>query len=159
MRSRGTQRAGALAVLGLLLVAVIGLMTADPRPPDRVRELELQLRCPVCKSVSIAESGSETALAMRAEVAGQVRSGRTDQEIIDYFRARYGDWVVLDPPVAGRTAPVWIIPLVVGVVAAGVLLTWGLRRPKPRPVVSELARLQAAAEAERWRRTPLEDEP
>ena len=159
MLRRRTNQLSALAVLGLLAVAVIGLLSAEPGPPDRVRDLALQLRCPVCKSVSIAESGSETALAMRAQVADQVRLGRTDQEVRDYFRARYGDWVVLDPPMAGRTAAVWVAPMVGAVLGLGLLLTRGRRRPEPTAVLSEEARRTVAAEVERRRRCAVEEEP
>ena len=98
-------RIGTLAATVLLLaVAVIGLLRGGPAPVDRAYELEQRLRCPVCKSVSIAESGSDTAVAMRQVVTEQIAAGRSDAEIVDYFRARYGDWVLLDPPARGSTA-------------------------------------------------------
>ncbi|MGH3951238.1 MAG: cytochrome c-type biogenesis protein, partial [Pseudonocardiaceae bacterium] len=76
---------------------------------------------PVCRSVSIAESPSETAEVMRLAVAQQVTAGRSDEQIIDYFRARYGDWVLLDPPASGSTLPLWVLPFA-GAVAGGFAL-------------------------------------
>lgn len=159
MRDRAIHRSSALALVGLLAVVVVGLVAATPAPVDRARDLDSRLRCPVCTSVSIAESDSQTALAMRAEVADQIAAGRTDREIIDYFRARYGDWVLLDPPTGGVTAAVWILPLG-GAAVAGVLLLALVRRGQdPAPEVSEEARQQVEAAAQRWRRTAEEDEP
>lgn len=128
MRRRFLQASLLAAIVVLLGVAIVGMLTAGPRAENRAYELEQRLRCPVCQSVSIAESPSETAQAMRVAVAEQVAAGRSDQEIIDYFRARYGDWVLLDPPVAGSTLLVWLLPLAGAVMGAAVLVTMRLRR-------------------------------
>lgn len=124
-----------LAILGvlvaLLAVVVTGLASGAGRPADRAYELEQRLRCPVCKSVSIAESMSDTAVAMRATVEEQIDAGRSDEEIIDYFVGRYGEWVLMDPPVGGSTLALWLIPL--GAAAVGVILL-AMRRRKPEKV-------------------------
>jgi cytochrome c-type biogenesis protein CcmH len=131
MRNRWLPHAGlAVAIVTLLAVAVVGLLTAGSGPTDRAYELEQRLRCPVCQSVSIAESPSETAQTMRIAVAEQVAADRTDQEIIGYFRARYGDWVLLDPPPSGSTLPLWGLP-VAAVVVGGAALFVLRRRPEP----------------------------
>lgn len=127
MRDR-VRRAGVLgAIVVLLGVAVTGLVFGTGRPTDRAYELEQRLRCPVCKSVSIAESMSDTAVAMRATVDEQIEAGRSDPEIIAWFTERYGEWVLLDPPADGDTLPLWLIPL--GVAAAAVVLVLTRRRP------------------------------
>ncbi|WP_166503426.1 cytochrome c-type biogenesis protein [Modestobacter italicus] len=122
------RRVGVLgAIIVLLGVAVAGLVFGTGRPTDRAYELEQRLRCPVCKSVSIAESMSDTAVAMRATVSEQIEAGRSDQEIVAYFTERYGDWILLDPPAGGDTLPLWLIPL--GVAAVAVVLVLTRRRP------------------------------
>lgn len=122
------RRAGVLgAIVALLGVVVAGLVLGTGRPTDRAYELEQRLRCPVCKSVSIAESMSDTAVAMRATVDEQIKAGRSDEEIIAWFTERYGEWVLLDPPAGGDTLPLWLIPL--GVAAVAVVLVFTRRRP------------------------------
>lgn len=123
MRGRWRTLASASAIAALLAVAVIGLVTGSRPEPDRALQLQRQLRCPVCTTVSIAESGSETAAAMRRTVTEQVAAGRSDQQIIGYFRARYGDWVLLDPPARGATLWLWLLPVAVAVLGAAVVLT------------------------------------
>ncbi|MBJ7451802.1 MAG: cytochrome c-type biogenesis protein CcmH [Blastococcus sp.] len=156
MRDR-VRRAGVLeAIVVLLGVAVAGLVFGTGRPTDRAYELEQRLRCPVCKSVSIAESMSDTAVAMRATVDDQIEAGRSDQEIIAYFTERYGDWVLLDPPTGGATLPLWLIPL--GVAAVAVVLVLTRRRPADaqgqlsdadrRRVSEAVAGMRAAADEE-----------
>lgn len=129
-RGKLSQAGLAVAIVSLLAVAVVGLLTAGSGPADRAYELEQRLRCPVCKSVSIAESPSETAQTMRIAVAEQVAAGRTDQEIIGYFRARYGGWVLLDPPASGPTLILWVLP-VAAVVVGGIAVFLVRRRPEP----------------------------
>ena len=98
------------AIAALLGVVVVGLATRPAPDRNRVAELEQRLRCPVCKSVSISESPSATAFAMRRIIASQVAADRTDEQVIAYFRSRYGDWVLLDPPRSGRTLALWLLP-------------------------------------------------
>lgn len=130
MRSRLAQGGILLAVLALLGVALAGLLSGPSGGENRVYELEQRLRCPVCQSVSIADSPSDTAKAMRTVVAEQVAAGRTDQQIINYFRARYGEWVLLDPPVAGTTVLLWVLPLA-GLAIGGAVLLVIMRRRRP----------------------------
>ncbi|MBN9098028.1 MULTISPECIES: cytochrome c-type biogenesis protein [unclassified Pseudonocardia] len=139
---RWSSVAVAVAVLGLLTISVVTLISAGRPDPDRVQELALQLRCPVCKSVSIAESPSDTATAMRQVVSEQVAAGRSDAEVIGYFRARYGDWVWLDPPARGTTLLLWVLP--VGATVAGAALVWARARGRDRPAPAPPAPLDRA---------------
>jgi len=155
------RRVGVTSVLllALLTVTVVGLFAAGPGPRDRVADLEGQLRCPVCKSVSIAESPSETAVAMRRSVAEQVAAGRSDAQVLQYFTARYGEWVLLDPPAQGRG--VWLLVLPAAVAIGGVALV--LTRARRSPAVPELSdddrvRVAAALADARTRRHQDEDD-
>lgn len=134
MASRGVRIGTAAAIVLLLTVAAVGLLGRGPEPVDRAYELEQRLRCPVCTSVSIAESGSDTAMAMRQVITEQIAAGRSDAEIVDYFRARYGDWVLLDPPARGSTTLVWLLPAAAALL--GVVLVLTRRRPDPAPAPS-----------------------
>lgn len=153
MPSRVRQAVIVAAIAGLLVIAALGLITGAPAPDDRATALSERLRCPVCKSVSIAESSSETALAMRAEVALQVTAGRTDAQVIDYFRQRYGGWVLLDPPLSGRTVLVWVLPLVAAGAGVTLLLARLRVREAPADALPEPLRQQVNAAVERVRNT------
>lgn len=114
-------------IVALVAVAVGVLVATRSSGEDRVASLEQQLRCPVCKSVSIAESPSATAASMRRIVQSQVAQGRTDAEVIGYFTARYGQWVVLSASPKGATLPLWLFVGASAAVGAVVLLN-GRRR-------------------------------
>lgn len=158
MRRTWSRWAPVAVIVLLLAVTVVGLASADPAPRDRTTALEQRLRCPVCKTVSIAESPSETASEMRRIVARQVAAGRTDQQIITYFQDRYGEWVLQDPPPRGRTLLLWVLP---ALAAAGGAVVLGVRArsspPEPR-ALSEADRDEVSAAVTRFRTTHHEDD-
>ncbi len=92
----------------------------DPAREARVQVLAKQLRCAVCQGLSISDSPSSMARAQLEMVRELVSEGKSDEEVVEYFVARYGDWVLLEPPASGINLLVWAGPLVL--VALGLLL-------------------------------------
>lgn len=124
--------AAAVAVLALAVV----LATGGDEPPttvaDRAQSIAAELRCPVCQNLSVADSPSRLAGEMRAEIDGQLRAGRTDEEVRAYFVARYGEWVLLEPTRHGLNLLPWLLPIA-GLLAG--LVIWAavvVRRPRER---------------------------
>jgi cytochrome c-type biogenesis protein CcmH len=91
---------------------------ADPALEQRARALSKELRCLVCQNQSIDDSDADLARDLRRIVREQLIAGKSDQEIIDYLTARYGDFVLLKPPVKPATWGLWFGPLAVLVIAA-----------------------------------------
>jgi cytochrome c-type biogenesis protein CcmH len=117
-----------VVTVALAVVVVAGLIIGEDTEQDRVRALGTRIKCPVCQGESIADSPSETATAMLEIVAERVAAGQSDDQIIDYFTARYGDGILLDPPFAGRTLLLWLLPLLA--IAGGIWMIQGRRRSK-----------------------------
>lgn len=95
------------------------------------------LRCPVCQGLSVADSPSHTAVAMKDRVRFLVQNGYTGEQIDAYFVARYGEWVLLAPEASGLTWILWLGPVVLlgGGVAWAVGMT--MRRDKaPAPAAT-----------------------
>ncbi|MPZ66016.1 MAG: cytochrome c-type biogenesis protein CcmH [Pseudonocardiaceae bacterium] len=159
MRSRLVHLGSVAAIVALLAVTAVGLLLGDRAPVDRAYELQQQLRCPVCTSVSIAESQSDTAVAMRRAVDEQIAAGRSNTEIIDYFRARYGDWVLLDPPARGRTTLLWLLPAGAALLGLAAVAARARRAPPPTTELSPGDRERVAAAVDRARSRPAEEEP
>ncbi|MBM7334211.1 MAG: cytochrome c-type biogenesis protein [Alcanivorax sp.] len=86
---------------------------------DRFHRLTEELRCPKCQNQSIADSDAEIARDMRERTARMIREGRSDQEVVNFFVDRYGDFVSYRPPVNERTVILWMGPL--GLLLLGVL--------------------------------------
>jgi cytochrome c-type biogenesis protein CcmH len=132
------------AIVTLVAVGVIiwGVAVGDGRGADRVDSLAGRLRCPVCQGESIADSGAELARNYRDLIAEEVATGATDDAIIDLFVARYGDWVLLDPPARGRTLVLWALPALALAVGLGAVAT--RRRPAARPPGPPATTVEAA---------------
>ena len=77
----------------------------------RAQAIGRTIRCPVCQGLPITESPSELSQSMMRELREQVVAGRTSGQITDYFAARYGDTVLLDPPRRGMNLLLWLGPL------------------------------------------------
>jgi cytochrome c-type biogenesis protein CcmH len=84
----------------------------------------------VCRSESIADSNATLAADLRREVEAQIRAGRTDQQIYDFMTARYGDFVLMEPPVAPRTWLLWAGPALFLVAGLAVVLIVVRRRSR-----------------------------
>lgn len=82
----------------------------DPLVAKREVELASQLRCLVCQNQSIAESHAGLAADLRNQLREQIAAGKTDREIVDYMTARYGDFVLYNPPFKVTTALLWLGP-------------------------------------------------
>ena len=92
----------------------------DPALESRARELSLELRCLVCQNQSIDDSNAELARDLRLLVRERLVAGDTNEETMAYIRARYGDFVLLRPPVQRSTYLLWFGPI--GIVFAGIAI-------------------------------------
>ncbi|MBL8950211.1 MAG: cytochrome c-type biogenesis protein CcmH [Myxococcaceae bacterium] len=117
----------------------------DAEREARVQRLGKQIRCPVCQGVSIADSPSSMARAQLDKVRELVAAGRSDEEIYQYFVARYGEWALLSPSKQGVTSVLWLAPVLL--ILLGTLFIWLQVRKKPAaPPAAEPAVSTAAAE-------------
>ena len=89
----------------------------------RYRALIEEFRCPKCLNTNLAGSDAPIAQDLRKVVYRLVvTQGMSDQEVRDYLQARYGDFVLYDPPFNSKTWYIWLVPVALGVLAMFVLL-------------------------------------
>jgi len=120
-----------------------GSQPLKPELEVRVQALGKQLRCAVCQGVSVADSPASMARAQLDTVRELVAEGKTDQEVIDYFVARYGEWVLLEPTAQGFNWLVWLGP--VALIAIGGFVIWRqLQRGPPEAQPSQQTAAPAA---------------
>jgi cytochrome c-type biogenesis protein CcmH len=121
-------------------------MLADPDLEARARNLSAELRCMVCQNQSIDDSDAPLAADIRILLRERISAGDSDQQVLDFLVARYGEFILLKPRFNAHTALLWITPFAVLVIGAGVaVLAWQRRRPVgPSPL--------SAAEEEALRR-------
>jgi cytochrome c-type biogenesis protein CcmH len=95
---------------------------ADPALEARARAISQELRCLVCQNESIDESNAPLAHDLRVLVRKRLVAGDTDRQVLNYIVARYGVFVLLDPPFEPLTWVLWLGPAVLVVGAGAVLL-------------------------------------
>jgi len=96
---------------------------------EHFKDLIEEIRCLVCQNQSLADSDAELAHDLRAEVYDMIQAGKDDEEIVTFLVARYGDFVLYNPPIKPGTWLIWFGPFVLLLIAAIVLMR-ALRRQK-----------------------------
>lgn len=113
------------ASAGSARAAAVAETFSNPAMETRARALQRELRCLVCQGESIDESGAPLAADLRHLVRQQMAEGRSNTQIKDYLVARYGDFILMQPPLKPDTWLLWLAPFLVlavaGVVAAGTI--------------------------------------
>jgi len=95
---------------------------------ERYRTLVEELRCPKCQNQNIADSNAPIAMDLRREIFRMLEEGQSNEQIVDYLVARYGDFVRYKPPVNLKTLALWYGPIAMLVVGFGVLALILMRR-------------------------------
>jgi cytochrome c-type biogenesis protein CcmH len=96
-------------------------LAEDPVLEARLKAMSHELRCLVCQNQTLADSDAPLAEDLRKEIRSQMREGKSDQEVIDYLVARYGDFVRYRPPVNNSTALLWFGPFLLLLIGGFVL--------------------------------------
>ncbi|MEY4529385.1 MAG: hypothetical protein RLZZ156_106 [Deinococcota bacterium] len=111
----------------------VSLAQTDLELENKARLIGNELRCPVCGGSAITESPSDFARSMLAEVKSQVKAGKSESEIKAFFAGKYGNTVLLKPPFQGVNMLVWILPVLVLLIGAGVLWNYLKRSSHQNP--------------------------
>ena len=104
---------------------------SDPAMESRARHLQRELRCLVCQGESIDESGADLAADLRHLVRKLMAEGKSDAQIKAYLVARYGDFILMQPPMQADTWLLWLAPFL-ALAGAGGIAAWTIRKAKNR---------------------------
>jgi len=131
---------------GLLLAVAVAVpagaiepqeQLADPALEARARTISQELRCLVCQNESIDDSNADLARDLRRIVRERLTAGDSDDQVIGFITARYGDYVLLRPPLRAGTLVLWFGPVVLLFAAIALLILRRRRRPAETPPLSE----------------------
>lgn len=149
---RAPRAALALALLACLslarpaLAVLPGEVLADPALEARARAISAELRCLVCQNQSIDDSDADLAHDLRVLVRERLKAGDSDEEVIDFIVARYGEFVLLKPSFSPKNALLWSTPAVLILIGGGFILL-AARRRRPAAASRLNAEEKAALEA------------
>ncbi|MFN4142280.1 cytochrome c-type biogenesis protein [Aestuariivirga sp.] len=121
-----------LATLSPALALSPDELLKDPALESRARAISAELRCLVCQNQSIDDSDAPLAKDLRTLVREQLVQGRSDEEIMAFVVARYGEYVLLKPRLTGETLLLWGTPFAV-LLIAGVAMMLRRRRVETAP--------------------------
>ncbi|WP_225770935.1 cytochrome c-type biogenesis protein [Inquilinus sp. Marseille-Q2685] len=114
---------------------------ADPALEARARTISQELRCLVCQNESIDDSNADLARDLRRIVRERLTAGDTDDQVVGFVTARYGDYVLLRPPLRAGTLVLWFGPVVLLFAAIAFLILRRRRRPaEAAPLSAEESR-------------------
>ena len=145
-----------ITVLSLILFVTPALaiqpdeILKDTVLEERARVISKELRCLVCQNQSIDDSDAPLARDLRVLVRELLQAGESDEEVINFVVDRYGDFVLLRPPVKASTLVLWLSPVAALIVGIFLLLTWFRKQKQFVPVQAkplsdeEKKKLQAA---------------
>jgi cytochrome c-type biogenesis protein CcmH len=108
-------------------------MLADPTLEARARALSAELRCMVCQNQSIDDSDAPLAADIRVLLRERIEAGDTDEQVMDFLVARYGEFVLLKPRLNAHTALLWITPFAVLLIGGGIAALGWRRRKAAEP--------------------------
>jgi len=111
------------AALGVVVLVVLVLAAwpdgGTPTPQERARDLGTELRCPDCEGLSVADSSTSSARAIRADLRRRLVAGESEEDVRRAYVDRYGESILLKPEGSGLGVLVWGLPVVVLVGGAG----------------------------------------
>ena len=122
-------------------------LAEDPVVEQRLIVIAEELRCLVCQNESLAGSRADLALDLRREVRNLIKSGKSDAEIKEFLVNRYGDFILYRPPVKPTTWLLWFGPLLLLLLAGGVLLSVVRRSQRQTDAPTLDAQQRARAQA------------
>ena len=103
-----------MARFALLLLLVTSICFSREQDLDkRVNALAAELRCLVCQNQTLADSNAPLAVDLRNQVREQLKAGKSEQDVIDFMVARYGDFVLYRPPLKASTLALWAGPFLI----------------------------------------------
>ncbi|HCX86838.1 MAG TPA: cytochrome c-type biogenesis protein CcmH [Gammaproteobacteria bacterium] len=135
-----------ILILGLSSPAPAVIETyefSDPAQEARYQNMIAELRCLVCQNQNLADSNAGLAKDLRARTYEMISAGATDDEIVEFMVARYGDFVLYRPPLRLRTVLLWLGPFAILLVALGIFF-FTVRKSRAVSVMSEQERENAA---------------
>lgn len=118
---------------------------SSPTEEARYKRFIEEFRCLVCQNQNLADSNAELAQDLRAETYRLIKQGATDEQIVAFMVSRYGDFVLYRPPLNTRTAPLWVGPFLLLLLAAAVVGVFVLRQRRARTNVLTGAEHERAA--------------
>ena len=93
-------------------IFLIYCFSSDLKAKNLEIEITKNLRCLICQGQSVYDSQSDFALSMKILIQNKIDEGKNDEQIYDFLKSKYGEWIVYDPEINKNTVLLWVLPLI-----------------------------------------------
>jgi cytochrome c-type biogenesis protein CcmH len=108
-------------LLKLIIIFLIFQNFSSAETSQKVDKISKNLRCLICQGQSVYDSQSDFALSMKILIQNKIDEGKNDEQIYDFLKNKYGEWIVYDPEINKNTILLWVLPLIL-FVFGGILI-------------------------------------
>ncbi|MEY4769214.1 MAG: hypothetical protein RL637_1853 [Pseudomonadota bacterium] len=125
-----------------VLAAIDTYQFSDNETQQRFQKLTHELRCPKCQNQNLADSNAEIAADLREKIHFMLEQHQSDQQIIEYMLARYGDFVLYQPRFSAKTMWLWLVPfllLLTGAIVIMAFIRWRIKTTHSESLTKELS--------------------
>ena len=115
------------------IIIIFFLITSNSHSKENLNNQILKnLRCLVCQGQTVQDSNSEFALIIKSVVKDKIKEGNSEKEIYKFLSEKYGDWILLNPPLKKNSYLLWFLPYLLFILGV-IFLFFLLKKPKIRP--------------------------
>ena len=105
----------------LIFILFFPLSSLSAEQNDKINEITKNLRCLICQGQSVYDSDSEFANSLKIVVDNKLKEGLSEDQIYEYFKIKYGEWILYDPELNKNTYILWLLPILIFLVGGAII--------------------------------------
>ena len=105
----------------LIVISLFSFSTVSAEENDKRNEITKNLRCLICQGQSVYDSDSEFANSLKIVVDKMLEEGLSEDQIYEYFRIKYGEWILYDPGLNKNTYILWLLPILISLIGGAII--------------------------------------
>ena len=105
----------------LIVISLFSFSTVSAEENDKRNKITKNLRCLICQGQSVYDSDSEFANSLKIVVDKKLQEGLSEDQIYEYFRIKYGEWILYDPSLNKNTYILWLLPILIFLIGGAII--------------------------------------
>ena len=105
----------------LIVIILFPLSSVDAEEDDKRNKITKNLRCLICQGQSVYDSDSEFAISLKIVIDKKLEEGLSEDQIYEYFKAKYGEWILYDPGLNKKTYILWLLQLLIFLIGGAII--------------------------------------
>ena len=105
----------------LIIILLFPFNIINAEEYDKTNKITKNLRCLICQGQSVYDSDSEFANSLKIVVNQKLQEGLSEDQIYEYFKTKYGEWILYDPGLNKNTYILWLLPILIFLVGGAII--------------------------------------